>query len=115
MNGIDDKTAAKLLKIWWNNKERLEQLEELGVKISGLDCEEIVEVILDALGFPTDTSTNINLPDPDSPVFCRDPLIDVLFDTVTEGTDQEFEKVIHEWKEMAKEITSLYWSDNKHH
>ncbi|MCU7917099.1 MAG: hypothetical protein KZQ95_01920 [Candidatus Thiodiazotropha sp. (ex Epidulcina cf. delphinae)] len=88
-----------------------------GVEIHGLnDIEEIFEIILDSYGFPRDnTPTRSRKVEPGQPVFCRDYLLDVYIDAVQAGTNDEFQRVLDEWKDLSKDLSALYFSDDKHH
>ncbi|MBB4820964.1 hypothetical protein HNP29_004359 [Pseudomonas alcaligenes] len=39
----------------------------------------------------------------------------ISFDTLVNGTDEEFLRGLEAWDEMSRDMTRFYWTDNFHH
>lgn len=117
MPRIDEKHAVRLLRIYRELSERHKSLSEFGVCVEGLSVfEEILDTLIDSYGFPVDNSPTEWRPvEEGQPVFCRDPIVNVYSDTVVNGTDEEFLRVLETWDEMSRDMTRFYWTDNFHH
>ncbi|MGB0204979.1 MAG: hypothetical protein ACPF9K_08000 [Neptuniibacter sp.] len=113
---IDDKYAIKLLRIQFKISRRLEELENVGVQIGGLnEADEIMDVILDSYGFPKDNTSKGQKAEEGQPVFCRDFIHDPFYNSVNEGSDSELQAVLDEWKGNVKDKSLFYWTEQEHH
>lgn len=108
---IDEDLALALFKHRIEVYRRLDELEEMGVKVAGpwpIDAEGL---ILDSFGVPPDeTFSDWVVSPPGRKRFCRDAFGTVLFEAGLDATDEELRVVYRKWVEMA-EHPERYYAD----
>ena len=106
---IDEDLALLLFRHRIEVYRREEELEEMGVKVSGPWPLDVETLILDSFGVPPDeTEQDCVVFPPGRNRFTRDGFGVVLFDAGLDATDDELRAVYRTWVEMAEHPERYY-------
>lgn len=103
-------TALKLLRYYVSMEAESERLSDCGVSVAAVDrYEEVLEILLDDLGFPPDqTGGQVLDRSPRARVFSRDMVREAAYSLSVSSTDDDLRGVLRAWSEMLRDVGRFY-------